>query len=371
MKGSVDFDCVVIGAGVIGLAVARALALQQRTVLVIEAEGHIGEHQSSRNSEVIHAGIYYALGSLKAWACVEGKALLYDYCLSRGIAHRRLGKLIVAADDGQCEKLEAILAHAKAAGVEDLRLIAGADACRMEPALSCAAALVSPSTGIIDSHAYMLSLQGEAEAHGAQLAFWAPFARAVVEQDCVHLWTGGSEAAKITCRLLVNCAGFSAPAIAQLIEGYDRAKIPQGDLAKGNYFALSGRAPFSRLIYPVPEPGGLGVHLTLDLGGQARFGPDVEWIDAVDYAVDAARSAHFYAAIRRYWQALPDGALQPAYAGVRAKIGPRDKTQDFIIESEADHGCPGVISLFGIESPGLTSSLALAKLVAQKVAALD
>ena len=361
-----DADVVIIGAGVVGLAVARALALAGRDVIVLEAEDHIGAHQSSRNSEVIHAGIYYTPGSLKARACLEGREQLYAYCAARGIAHRRIGKFIVAANAAQLARLEAIGANAQACGVDDLMLIDGAEARRREPALAAHAVLVSPSTGIIDSHAYMLALQGEAQAHGASVVCKAPFERAVVESSLVRLWTGGVEPFDMTCRLLINCAGLAAPALARRIEGYPAARIPQEGLAKGNYFTLAGRPPFSRLIYPVPEPGGLGIHLTLDLSGQARFGPDVEWVDRLDYAVDARRGELFYAAIRRYWPGLADGALAPAYAGIRAKIGQRDQTQDFIIDGPHDHGCPGILSLFGIESPGLTSSLALAARVAQK-----
>ena len=370
MSGEVDFDIVIVGAGVVGLATARAFARRGHSVLVLEAEGHIGEHQSSRNSEVIHAGLYYQPGSLKAAACVAGKALLYDYCAAHGIAHQRLGKFVVAASADQIERLEAIKANAQACGVDDVTMISGEKAKQAEPALDCHAALVSPSTGIIDSHAYMLALQGEAEAHGAIFAFHAPFERAEVAAGLVRLWSGGAQPAQVTCRLLVNCAGFSAPALARRIEGYPTERIPVGSLARGNYFALAGRAPFSRLIYPVPEPGGLGVHLTLDLGGQARFGPDVEWVERVDYSVNPERGERFYAAIRTYWPGLPDGALHPAYAGIRAKIGPREVTQDFIIEGEAEHGYPGVLSLFGIESPGLTSSLALADLAFERVAAI-
>lgn len=364
-----DFDIVIVGAGVIGLAAARALSLSGFSVLVIEREAQIGMHQSSRNSEVIHAGLYYKPGSLKARACVEGRGRLYAYCEHHAITHRRIGKFIVAVNDEQVGRLEAIKTTAEANGVDDLVLISGDEAKRAEPQLACAAALISPSTGILDSHGYMLALQGEAEAHGAAFVFNTTFERAALEQGLVRLWTGGADGAALSCRLLVNCAGFSAPALAQKIDGFPLSAIPKGDLAKGNYFTLAGRSPFSRLIYPVPEPGGLGVHLTIDLGGQARFGPDVEWLDKVDYTVDPTRGARFYAAIRSYWPALPDDALQPAYAGIRAKTGGRDATQDFVIAGPQDHGCPGVLACFGIESPGLTSSLALAEIVAAKAKA--
>lgn len=366
-----SIDVVVVGAGVIGLAVARTLALAGREVLVIEQEDHIAEHQSSRNSEVIHAGLYYAPGTLKAEMCLRGKALLYDYVARMGVPHRRVGKLLVATDPAQIAKLEAIRANARGCGMTDLHEIEAEEAKRWEPALRCVAALHSPSSGLVDSHAFMLALEGEAEANGASLAFSTPALRGAVEAKGIRLWTGGDQPAELLCRLLINAAGMFAPALAAKIEGYPAERVPRAGYAKGNYFSLTRRAPFSRLIYPVPEPGGLGVHLTLDLGGQARFGPDVEWIDAVDYAVDPKRGDRFYAAIRRYWPGLPDGALAPSYAGIRAKISPRDAVQDFVIETEAEHGVPGIVSLFGIESPGLTASLAIAELVARRVTELE
>lgn len=354
-------DCVVVGAGVIGLAIARRLALAGREVIVIEAAEGIGTVTSSRNSEVIHAGIYYRAGSLMAQMCVSGKHALYRYCRDHGIPHRNCGKLIVATTPGETEKLQSIRAHAEANGVDDMQLLTGDAARALEPALSCDAALLSPSTGIIDSHAYMLSLQGDAEQHGAAFAFHTPLLHAGVGGGRIEIETGGDAPMSLACNLLINAAGLSAPAVARSIEGMPVAMIPCAYLAKGNYFACSARAPFSRLIYPVPEPGGLGVHLTLDMAGQARFGPDVEWIESIDYEVNPARAERFYPAIRRYWPTLPDGALMPSYSGIRPKIvPPAVATQDFLIQGPADHGVAGLINLFGIESPGLTSSLAIA-----------
>lgn len=359
-------ECVVIGAGVVGLAAARALALAGREVVILEAESHIGSGVSSRNSEVIHAGIYYPQDSLKARLCVRGKALLYAFCDNRQIPHRRCGKLIVASHPDQVQELERLQLAARANGVDDLAWL-DADAARaMEPALACVAALLSPSTGIIDSHAYMLSLQGEAEAHGAMAAFLTPVTGLRLEADGVALTIGDDAAPSLKARLVVNSAGLDAPSLAATAEGLPDAAKATAFYAKGSYFTLSGRSPFSRLIYPTPEPGGLGVHLTLDMGGQAKFGPDVEWVDAPDYAVDPRRAERFYGAVRRYWPGLPDGALTPGYAGVRPKIsGPRQPAADFRIEANATGPGAGLISLFGIESPGLTASLAIADEVAR------
>jgi L-2-hydroxyglutarate oxidase LhgO len=354
-------ECVVIGAGVIGLAVARRLAQAGREVIVLEAAEGIGTVTSSRNSEVIHAGIYYAAGSLMARMCVAGKHALYEYCSGHGIPHRNCGKLIVATTPKETLKLQSIRAHAEANGVLDLQTLSGDDARALEPALNCDAALLSPSTGIIDSHAFMLALRGDAEDAGAAFAFHAPLLRARAFADRIELDAGGSAPISLECGLLVNAAGLTAPAVARSIDGMPIGLIPSAYLAKGNYFSCSARAPFSRLIYPVPEPGGLGVHLTLDMAGQARFGPDVEWVDTIDYAVDPARAERFYPAIRRYWPALPDGALMPSYSGMRPKIvPPAVAVQDFLIQGPRDHGIGGLINLFGIESPGLTSSLAIA-----------
>ena len=354
-------ECVVIGAGVIGLAVARRLAQAGCEVVVLEAAEGIGTVTSSRNSEVIHAGIYYPAGSWMARMCVSGKRALYVYCADHGIPHRNCGKLIVATTPKETEKLQAIRAHAEANGVLDMQTLSGEAARALEPALNCEAALLSPSTGIIDSHAYMLALRGDAEDAGTAFAFHTPLLRAKAAAGAIALDAGGDAPMTLECRILVNAAGLDAPAVARRIEGMPGEAIPQAYLAKGNYFSCSAKAPFSRLIYPVPEPGGLGVHLTLDMAGQARFGPDVEWVDHIDYAVDAARAERFYPAIRKYWPTLPDGALMPSYSGMRPKIvPPAVASQDFLIQGPRDHGVAGLINLFGIESPGLTSSLAIA-----------
>jgi L-2-hydroxyglutarate oxidase LhgO len=374
-SGMERVDSVVIGAGVVGLAVARELARSGQEVIVVEAAGLIGSGTSSRNSEVIHAGIYYPQGSLKAQLCVAGRDKLYDFCRSRGVPHRALGKLIVAADDGQLDKLAGIRRHAEANGVVDLQELSGAQALALEPELACVAALLSPSTGIVDSHAFMLALLGEAEAAGAALALCSPLTGGAVEENGFRLAIGGAEPMEIGCTRVVNAAGLDAWGIARTLDGFPAAAIPPRHLAKGNYFSLgTGRSPFQRLVYPIPEDGGLGVHLTLDLGGQARFGPDVEWLAnddpaAVDYTVNPRRGDGFYAAIRRYWPGLPDNALQPAYAGVRPKLsGPGAAAADFLIQGPAEHGVSGLVNLFGIESPGLTSSMALAELVAERLA---
>jgi L-2-hydroxyglutarate oxidase LhgO len=352
-------DAVVIGAGVVGLAVARALAMAGREVVILEAEDAIGTHTSSRNSEVIHAGIYYPKGSLKARACVEGKALLYEYCASHGVPHRRSGKLIVATEQSQVEELSKIQDRAHANGVTDVVWMSRDQALALEPELACAAALYSPSTGIIDSHALMLAYLGDAQAHGAMLALKSPLERAVVRNGAFELHVAGSE--PIASAVVVNSAGLRAPTVAARMEGYRAELAPRELYAKGNYYALTRRSPFTRLVYPVPEPGGLGVHVTLDLAGQARFGPDVEWIERIAYDVDPRRAERFYAAIRRYWPGLPEGALAPGYAGIRPKIaGPGEPAPDFQIQGPALHGIPGLVHLFGIESPGLTASLALA-----------
>ncbi len=357
-------DCAVVGAGVVGLAVARALALAGREVVILEAEDAIGTHTSSRNSEVIHAGIYYPQGSLKARACIAGKVLLYEYCVRHGIPHARCGKLIVATSQGQLSELQNIQAKARANGVTDVVQMSREQAIALEPELSCAAALYSPSTGVIDSHALMLAYLGNAEASGAMLALNAKLERAIVRKGGIELHVAGAE--PVLARCVVNSAGLSAPSVARRIEGYPPAAAPRELYAKGNYYSLTRRAPFSRLVYPVPEPGGLGVHITLDLAGQARFGPDVEWVEQIDYTVDPNRAERFYAAIRRYWPGLPDGALAPGYAGIRPKISGRDEpAADFVIEGPQKHGVAGLVNLFGIESPGLTASLALADDVAR------
>ena len=358
-------DCLVVGAGVVGLAVARALALAGREVIVLEAAGLIGSVTSSRNSEVIHAGIYYPAGSLMARLCVEGRAALYAYCRERGLPHRNCGKLIVATSADELETLPAIAARAAANGVADLRQLSAAEALGLEPALRATGALLSPSTGIIDSHAYMLSLLGDAENAGAVLVLNSPVVGGAVGEGGIVAEVGGPDPMALECRTLVNAAGLAAPALASAIEGMPIECVPRPYYAKGNYFSLAGKAPFSRLIYPVPAPGGLGIHLTLDIAGQARFGPDVEWVEEIDYAVDPARVAKFYEGVRRYYPALRDGALLPAYSGIRPKIVPPSvASQDFLVQGPKAHGVPGLINLFGIESPGLTASLALADHVA-------
>jgi L-2-hydroxyglutarate oxidase LhgO len=358
-------EIVVAGAGVIGLAVARALARLGREVVVLEAAGSIGTETSSRNSEVIHAGIYYPHNSLKARLCVAGRQRLYGYCAEHGVPVRPLGKLIVATTEGEVGLLEGVHRRAVANGVDDLQPLDARQAQALEPSLHCTAALLSPSTGIVDSHGLMLAYQGDAEAAGAVLAFHAPIARGAVTNHGFALEIGGAEPMRLDCDWLVNCAGLQAVELARRIDGVPADTLPKAYLCKGSYYALSGRAPFSRLIYPTPEHAGLGVHLTLDLGGQARFGPDTEWIDHLDYDVDIARAASFYAAIRKYWPALPDGALQPGYAGIRPKIsGPADPAADFRIDGPDRHGVPGLVNLLGIESPGLTASLAIADVVA-------
>jgi L-2-hydroxyglutarate oxidase LhgO len=365
-KSMEKIECAVIGAGVIGLAVARALAAQGREVLILEAENAFGTSISARNSEVIHAGIHYPAGSLKARLCVAGRALLFDYCAERGIAHRRCGKLIVATNEAQRERLDHIAAAAAANGVDDLRALTRDEARALEPALECTAALLSPSTGIIDSHALMLSLLGDAERDGAVLAVNSPVTGGKIVDGGIVLEVGSEGSAmRIEAAMAVNCAGLGAQSVARSLRGLPAESVPPLSYAKGNYYALAGRAPFSHLIYPVPEAAGLGVHLTLDLGGQARFGPDVEWINEIDYSVDPRRADVFYAEVRRYWPQLPDGSLLPAYAGIRPKPhAPGEPARDFLMSGPAEHGVPGLVNLYGIESPGLTSCLALAGHVA-------
>jgi len=356
-----EVEAVVVGAGVIGLAAARALALAGHEVIVLEKAYTIGFETSSRNSEVIHGGLYYPKGSLKAVSCVEGRHRLYDYCRDHGVPHSRLGKLIVATEEAEIPGVERIEAAARANGVEDLEWLSASEAQRLEPELRCVRALLSPSTGIVDSHALMLAYQGEAEAAGAFIAFRAPVLSGRVLPDGFELSVGGDDPATIRCQLLVNAAGLYAPALALAIEGVPRGTIPPGYFCRGCYFTLAGKTPFRRLIYPVPVPGGLGVHITLDLAGQARFGPDVEWIGEIDYSVDPRRADSFYDAVRRYWPGLRDGALQPGYAGIRPKIsGPNEPAADYLVQGPAANNVPGLVNMYGIESPGLTSSLPLA-----------
>lgn len=354
---------VVIGAGVIGLACARELSMRGIETLIIERHDDIGQEISSRNSEVIHAGLYYSPGSLKARFCVQGNRALYDYCTQRGIALQYCGKLIVATAADQEDKLAQLLDQARSNGVADVRMITREEAVALEPHLSCTAALLSPSTGIIDSHALMLSLLGDAENHGATLALRSQVIRGETACGSTLLQiTSGDEETTLKAKIVINAAGLSAPAIASRVTGLAAQHVPQAYYAKGNYFSLSARAPFSRLIYPIPELGGLGVHLTLDLGGQARFGPDVEWIDSIDYSVNPRRADGFYAEVRKYWRDLPDNTLEPAYCGIRPKITNRHAASaDFLIQGPEAHGIPGLINLFGIESPGLTSCLPIAE----------
>jgi L-2-hydroxyglutarate oxidase LhgO len=364
-------DCVVVGAGVIGLAIAREMALQGRETILLEREKAFGTVSSARNSEVIHAGIYYPKGSLKARLCVEGNRLLYEYCRSHQVTTAQYGKLIVATDQTQIDDLRAILYKAQNNGVPDIKLISGDQAKAMEPNLQCVAALLSATTGVVDSHAYMLSLLGGFEDAGGMVAYQSPLLSAkpigTQGQDGYELNIGGADGMQVATKLLINCAGMSAPAVANKIEGLAENQIPKAYFAKGNYFSLSGKSPFTHLIYPVPEPGGLGVHLTLDMGGQAKFGPDVEWLDIdeedqIDYIVDPQRGEGFYEAVRKYWPGLKDGSLQPDYSGVRAKIVPSNAPAgDFCFNGPQDHGLEGLYNLYGFESPGLTSSLAIAR----------
>ncbi len=372
-----EIDAVVIGAGVVGLAVARALALAGREVVILESESAFGTATSARNSEVIHAGLYYPTGSLRARLCVRGKKLLYAYCDSHGVAHQRCGKLVVACSDDELPRLDAVLAQARANGVHDLQRLSATEAQALEPALACRGALLSPSTGIIDSHGLMLALLGDAEGAGAMLALQSPVLRGQVVDGGVLLEVGGETPSRLKARSVVNAAGLQACQIARAIAGLDARHVPTPHYAQGAYFTLSGRAPFSRLVYPVPgESGHLGVHLTLDLGGQARFGPSFRWVEpdgpAFDYRVDPADGAGFGAEVRRYWPGLPAGALQPGYAGIRPRIsGPGEPAADFRIDGPVAHGVPGLVNLFGIESPGLTASLAIAEAVVQASSAPD
>ena len=366
-----EVDVIVIGAGVVGLAIARALALQGRSVIILEAATAYGTGTSSRNSEVVHAGLYHPPGSLKARLCVRGRERLHAYCADRGVGVRGCGKLLVATRDDDVPKLEVIRTRAIACGVHDLQPLTRAQALALEPELQVAAALWSPSSGIVDSHGLMTALLGDAQNAGALLAVASPFVAAQPAGNGWRVQTGGDEAFELDARWLVNSAGLQAQAVAAAMQGFPAAAIPPRRLAKGHYFSLAGRAPFQHLIYPMPVDGGLGVHLTLDLGGQARFGPDVEWLPAditdaaIDYAVDPARQAAFEAEVRHYWPRLPAGSLQPAYSGVRPKLsGPGEPAADFHIAGPVAHGVAGVVQLFGIESPGLTACLAIAEDVA-------
>jgi L-2-hydroxyglutarate oxidase LhgO len=358
-------DCIVIGAGVVGLAVARRLALDGREVLVLEAAGDIGTEGSSRNSEVIHAGIYYPSDWLKTRLCVTGRELLYRYCEARGVPHRRLGKLIVATRAGDRERLNAYRDQARRNGVGELRRVDAAELHDLEPAVRAVAGLLSPQTGIIDSHALMLSLQGDLEAAGGLVSLRSPFVGARVEAGGLTVAAGAGEVSEVRCTTLVNCAGLSAQRVAGAITGLEPATIPALRLAKGQYYVLGGRAPFRRLIYPLPEEGGLGIHVTLDLAGQARFGPDVHWVDSVDYRFDPVPVGAVIATIRGYYPDLDATRVQPGYTGIRPKLsGPGEPAVDFVISGPAEHGVAGLVNLYGIESPGLTACLAIADHVA-------
>lgn len=360
-------DCVIAGGGVVGLAVAREFAMRGFETLVIEAAETIGTGTSSRNSEVIHAGIYYPKGSLKAQLCVAGRDALYAFAEGHGVTHARCGKLIVATSEAQIDTLAGIAGRARANGVVDLRQLSALEAKRLEPELACTGALHSPSTGIIDSHGLMLALLGDAEAHDAAIALNTKVEAGEIADGGLRIETldAAGNRFEIATTILVNACGLDAPALAGKLRGLPHESIPQPRFAKGNYFSATGRTPFTRLIYPVPEEGGLGVHLTLDLDGRMRFGPDVEWVDEVEYSVDPRRADRFYDEIRKYWPALPDEALQPAYCGIRPKlmIG-GEAAADFVIDGPSAHGVRGLVNLFGIESPGLTSCLAIARYVA-------
>ena len=365
-KSVTDFDCAIIGAGVVGLATARAMAMRGQSVLILEELAAIGTVTSARNSGVIHAGLYYPAGSWRAQLCVSGRRALYDFCATHNVDARACGKLVVACEDAELPALHALAARARANGVEDLRLLSAAEARAMEPALRCVAAMWSPVTGIVDTHGLMLALLGEAQDHGAVLAVNAAARSIRRAGGAFVVQTADTE---LSVQRVVNAAGHGACALARRIEGLESSLVPPAYLSKGSYFTLSGRSPFSHLIYPMPIPGGAGVHLTLDLGGQARFGPDVEPVDGFDYRVDPARGQAFAAAIWRYWPGLPDGALQPGYAGIRPKIVPADQAQDFVLQGPDTHGIAGLVNLFGIESPGLTACLAIAEHVAGMVLA--
>ena len=366
-RGAVD--AVVIGAGVVGLAVARALALAGREVVVLESASAIGTHTSSRNSEVIHAGLYYPTGSLKARLCVAGREALYAYCEANDVAHRRIGKMLVATVEEEIAALVAYKKQAELNGVTDLTWLTADEAHALEPDVRCVRALMSPSTGIVDSHGLMVAFQRDTLRRGGAVVFESPVEGGTITGDGIVLRIGGQAPTAVRCRTVVNAAGLFAQGVARSFEGLAAATIPPCCYAKGHYFVLSGRSPFRRLVYPLAVAGGLGVHVTLDLGGRARFGPDVSWIDGIDYSFDESRAGAFYTAIRRYWPDLPDGALEPGYTGIRPKLGPAGTpAQDFMIQGPAEHGVPGLVNLYGIESPGLTASLAIADQVAALVA---
>ena len=367
-----DIDCLVIGAGVVGLAIARKLAMSGREVVVLEAEPHFGTHTSSRNSEVMHAGIYYPTGSLKARLCFAGRNKLYRYCAEHEVNHRRIGKVIVACDESELAGLDKYRKQAEINGCSDLRMLSGDELAEMEPEVRCVAGFLSPSTGIIDAHGLMLAYLGDIEAHGGALAVASPVVAGAVTPEGILLKVGGAEPMELLCATVVNSAGFNAQAVARGIAGIPAASIPTTYYAIGHYYTLSGAAPFNRLVYPVARQDWLGVHVTIDLGGQVKFGPDFAWIDRIDYRFDdsPAHEQAFYTAIRRYYPGLKDGALQPGYTGIRPKIhGPKEPAPDFLIHGPRDHGVAGLVNLYGIESPGLTSSLAIGDYVSELLTA--
>ena len=358
-------DCVVVGAGVIGLAVAREIARRGREVIVLEAQAYIGSEVSSRNSGVIHAGIYYPTNSLRAQLCVAGKHALYDFCERFGVSHQRIGKLLVATDDSQLEHLERFATQARINGVCDLQRLSADEARAYEPEVQCVGALFSPSTGIIDVHEYLHALEGDLQHHGGFVTLNTPLLSGDVSGRCIKLRTGGAEPLEVTCNVLVNAAALGAQQVASSLRGFAAEMTPALHLAKGNYFFLAARSPFRHLVYPMPSAGGLGVHVSFDTAGRCRFGPDIHWVDSLDYAVDERHLTDFYLAVRRYWPALPDDALQPDYTGIRPKLSAAgEPAVDFIIQTASEHGIAGLVNLFGIESPGLTASLAIATRVA-------
>jgi L-2-hydroxyglutarate oxidase LhgO len=357
-------DCAVIGAGVVGLAIARELALAGREVVVLEAEDAIGTHTSSRNSEVIHAGLYYPKGSLKARFCVSGKRMLYDYCADRGVPHSNTGKIVVAVTNDEIATLRNYTEKSAANGVNDLRWLSREELRELEPAVECVAGFLSPSTGIVDSHALMLAYQGDAESNGAAVVLKSPILSGDISGEGIVLNVGGDEPMAILCKTVVNCGGLFAQDVARSIRGLPEQSIPPRFFAKAHYYSLSGKPPFRRLVYPVASHAHLGVHVTIDLAGQVKFGPDISWVDGVDYSFDHSREPLFYEAIRKYYPGLRDGQLQPGYTGIRPKVtGPKEPAGDFIIRGPADHGVAGLVNLYGIESPGLTASLAIAAYV--------
>lgn len=361
-------DCVVVGAGVVGLAVARRLAMAGREVIVVEAEDMMGSHTSARNSEVIHGGIYYPTNSLRAQLCVAGKLALYPYCEAHGVPHKNVMKVIVASEESEIPKLKALQDKAAENGVTDLELLDAKRIEQLEPAVRAVAGLLSPSTGIIDSHGLMVAYLGDAESHGAMLALCSPIVGGSVHSDGIEVEVGGADPMRLKTRTLVNSAGLGSQAVARCLEGFPEALIPPRHLAKGNYYSMTGRQPFNHLVYPMPAASVLGVHVTIDLSGRCRFGPDLEWVDDLNYDVDPTRAEKFYDAVRTYFPDLQDDSLQPDYCGIRPKIhGPGEAQPDFMIQGPEVHGVGGLVNLFGIESPGLTASMAIADKVAERL----